>query len=414
MRRVSSATANNDIQYNLRLQESKVNNLNNQLGSQNRLQQLRDDPLAAGHLVRYQSYATRVEQFEKNAKIISDDFTVAEGYVNQSVQIMQRVRELAVNGANGYYEKEDLRNMAVEVDELLKELIQNSNAIGPDGTRIFAGTRTSNIPFEAETGYVKGSSEPLITSVKYQGSIGTKEIEVDEQARISIDKSGNSIFWAEKQQLISSADATSYSVQQESKIAINGQEIKLEPGDNVYSIISKINDSGTSVKASLDPITKGLNLETTDSRQLWLEDISGTTLTDLAIIKDSSQRPPYNISDSVTVSGGSLFDSVIALRDSMLSGDIESIGGRVLGSIDNGIDNLLTRQAEIGSNYERAQQSIAKAQTNQLGVTNMIAREGDLDFTKAITDMKMLEYVKQATLSTAGRLYESSLLNYMR
>lgn len=414
MRRVSSATANNDIQYNLRLQESRVNNLNNQLGSQNRLQQLRDDPLAAGHLVRYQSYATRVEQFEKNAKIISDDFTVAEGYVNQSVQIMQRVRELAVNGANGYYEKEDLRNMAVEVDELLKELIQNSNAIGPDGTRIFAGTRTSNIPFEAETGYVKGSSEPLITSVKYQGSIGTKKIEVDEQARISIDKSGNSIFWAEKQQLISSADATSYSVQQESKIAINGQEIKLEPGDNVYSIISKINDSGTSVKASLDPITKGLNLETTDSRQLWLEDISGTTLTDLAIIKDSSQRPPYNISDSVTVSGGSLFDSVIALRDSMLSGDIESIGGRVLGSIDNGIDNLLTRQAEIGSNYERAQQSIAKAQTNQLGVTNMIAREGDLDFTKAITDMKMLEYVKQATLSTAGRLYESSLLNYMR
>lgn len=414
MRRVSSATANNDIQYNLRLQESRVNNLNNQLGSQNRLQQLRDDPLAAGHLVRYQSYATRVEQFEKNAKIISDDFTVAEGYVNQSVQIMQRVRELAVNGANGYYEKEDLRNMAVEVDELLKELIQNSNAIGPDGTRIFAGTRTSNIPFEAETGYVKGSSEPLITSVKYQGSIGTKEIEVDEQARISIDKSGNSIFWAEKQQLISSADATSYSVQQESKIAINGQEIKLEPGDNVYSIISKINDSGTSVKASLDPITKGLNLETTDSRQLWLEDISGTTLTDLAIIKDSSQRPPYNISDSVTVSGGSLFDSVIALRDSMLSGDIESIGGRVLGSIDNGIDNLLTRQAEIGSNYERAQQSIAKAQINQLGVTNMIAREGDLDFTKAITDMKMLEYVKQATLSTAGRLYESSLLNYMR
>ena len=414
MRRVSSATANNDIQYNLRLQESRVNNLNNQLGSQNRLQQLRDDPLAAGHLVRYQSYATRVEQFEKNAKIISDDFTVAEGYVNQSVQIMQRVRELAVNGANGYYEKEDLRNMAVEVDELLKELIQNSNAIGPDGTRIFAGTRTSNIPFEAETGYVKGSSEPLITSVKYQGSIGTKEIEVDEQARISIDKSGNSIFWAEKQQLISSADATSYSVQQESKIAINGQEIKLEPGDNVYSIISKINDSGTSVKASLDPITKGLNLETTDSRQLWLEDISGTTLTDLAIIKDSSQRPPYNISDFVTVSGGSLFDSVIALRDSMLSGDIESIGGRVLGSIDNGIDNLLTRQAEIGSNYERAQQSIAKAQTNQLGVTNMIAREGDLDFTKAITDMKMLENVKQATLSTAGRLYESSLLNYMR
>ena len=414
MRRVSSATANNDIQYNLRLQESKANNLNNQLGSQNRLQQLRDDPLAAGHLVRYQSYATRVEQFEKNAKIISDDFTVAEGYVNHSVQIMQRVRELAVNGANGLYQKEDLKNMAVEVDELLKELIQNSNAIGPDGTRLFAGTRTSNIAFETETGYVKGSSEPLITSVRYSGSIGQKEIEIDEQNHIALDKTGNSIFWAEKQQLVSSADASRYIVRQESKIAVNGAEIKLQPGDNVHSIISKINNSGTAVKASLDPITKGLNLQTTDSRQLWLEDVQGSALKDLAIIKDSSQRPPYNLSNSVTVSGGSLFDAVIALRDAMLSGDTESIGGRVLGALDNGIGNLITKQAEIGSNYVRAQEAIAKAQTNQLGATNLIAREGDLDFTKAITDMKMLEYVKQATLSTAGRLYESSLLNYMR
>ena len=75
---------------------------------------------------------------------------------------------------------------------------------------------------------------------------------------------------------------------------------------------------------------------------------------------------------------------------------------------------IFSKQAEIGSNYVRAQEAIAKAQTNQLGATNLIAREGDLDFTKAITDMKMLEYVKQATLSTAGRLYESSLLNYMR
>jgi flagellar hook-associated protein 3 FlgL len=268
--------------------------------------------------------------------------------------------------------------------------------------------------FEAETGYVKGSSEPLITTVRYSGSIGQKEIEIDEQNHIALDKTGNSIFWAEKQQLVSSADATNYVVRQESKIAVNGAEIKLQPGDNVHSIISKINNSGTSVKASLDPITKGLNLETTDSRQLWLEDVQGSALKDLAIIKDSSQRPPYNLSNSVTVSGGSLFDAVIALRDSMLSGDIESIGGRVLGSIDNGLGNLITKQAEIGSNYVRAQEAIAKAQTNQLGATNLISREGDLDFTKAITDMKMLEYVKQATLSTAGRLYENSLLNYMR
>jgi flagellar hook-associated protein 3 FlgL len=58
-----------DTQSNLRLQESRLNKANNQMGSQRRIQQLRDDPIAAGHLVRYESYLTRVNNFEKNAFI---------------------------------------------------------------------------------------------------------------------------------------------------------------------------------------------------------------------------------------------------------------------------------------------------------------------------------------------------------
>ena len=55
MHRISSAMNNFDTQSSLRLQESRLNNANNQIGSQRRIQQLRDDPIAAGHLVRYQS-----------------------------------------------------------------------------------------------------------------------------------------------------------------------------------------------------------------------------------------------------------------------------------------------------------------------------------------------------------------------
>ena len=49
-----------------------------------------------------------------------------------------------------------------------------------------------------------------------------------------------------------------------------------------------------------------------------------------------------------------------------------------------------------------------------LDVTQMVSREGDLDFTKAITDLKMLDYAHQATLSNAGKMYSNTLLNYMR
>lgn len=414
MRRISSAMTTGDMQANLRRQEYRLNKANNQLSSQTRITSLRDDPIAAGHLVRYQSYAARVNQFEKNSMALSEKLTVAEGYMNQSVQIMQRVRELAVQGANGIYNKEDLSNMAVEVNELLKELVENANALGPDGTSLFGGTSTNKAAYEVETGPVRGATEALITNVRFNGSINNNQYEIDEKTYMDINQTGNRIFWSENQILYTQRDATTFQVKNDSVISIDGQEIKLNAGDNVYSVIAKINNSGAAVKAAIDPVTNGLNISTTDAHQLWLDDINGSVLEDLGVINDNSQRPPYNLNASARISGGSLFDSVIALRDAMLEGDIEAIGSQVLGSIDGGLDNLVTRLAETGSLYERAQNSIARAQTNELNVTSMISREGDLDFTKAITDMKMLEYIQQASLSQASKMYQSSMLNYMR
>ena len=414
MRRISSNMNNNDVQLNLRKQESRLNKANGQLSSQQRIQNLRDDPIAAGHLVRYQSYSARVEQFKKNAQTLSDRYTVAEGYINQSVQIMQRIRELAVQGANGIYTKEDLNNMSVEVNELLKELVENANSVSPDGNALFAGTSTNRTAFEVETGPVKGSSEPQIINVRYNGNNQSNNIEVDETSYMNFNGDGSRVFWAENQHLIAMRDATGFTAKEDSVISIDGQQININKGDNVYSLIAKINDSGAAVKASLDPVTSGLNISTTDAHQLWLQDVKGSTFTELGLVKDGNQRPPYNLSDGARISGGSLFDAVIELRDAMIAGNTEIIGGRALGAIDSGLNNLVTRLAETGSLYERAQLNIAKAETNQLNVTSQISREGDLDFTKAVTDMRMLEYVQQATLSTAGRLYQNTLLNYLR
>ena len=414
MRRISSNMNNSTVQMNLRRQESVLNKANEQMGKQQRITQLRDDPIAAGHLVRYQSYLCRVNDFEKNAKTLSDQFSLREGYINQSLQVMQRVRELAVTGANGTYTKDDLKNMATEVNELLGELIQNANAVGPDGTSLFSGTNTEATAFDAEMGTVPGAAAPLVENVRYNGNVDKNKVEVDERQYLDVDNAGNRTFWAEKQQLYSDRDASSWQAAQDCVVSIDGANINVAAGDNVYALAAKINDSGAAVKASIDPVTKGLNLTTTDARQLWMQDVNGTTLKDLGLVKDSDQRPPYNLGDSAHVSGGSLFDTVIALRNSMLSGDQKSIGGRVLNSLDSGIDNLETRLAKIGSVYERAQQDVQRNSNTALNVTSLISSEGDLDITSAITNLKMLEYTYQATLSTAGRMYSSTLLNYLK
>ena len=414
MQRISSQMNNNNTQSNLRLQESRLNKVNNQIGSQQKIQQLRDDPLAAGHMVRYQSYLTRVNNFEKNALTLSDQFSVRESYMTDSLDIMQRVRELAVTGANGIYNKDDLKNMATEVDELLKALIQNAHAVSSDGNSIFAGTNVKTTAFDIELGNVEGSGIPLIQNVRYNGNIDVNKVEIDENKYLVNDNAGNKTFWAENQQLFGARDATSWQASTDGVIAIDGVQIKVSEGDNIYSLISKINNSEAAVKASIDPIRNALNLTTTDARQLWIQDVEGSALNELGIIKDSSQQPPYNLGDGVRVAGGSMFDTVIAFRNALLTGDQESIGGRVLGGLDQGINNLVTRIAKSGAEYERAQLNATRSSKLALDVTQQVSREGDLDFTKAITDLKMLDYTNQATLSQAGKMYNSTLLNYMR
>ena len=414
MQRISSQMNNNNTQSSLRLQESRLNAANNQIGSQRRIQQLRQDPIAAGHLVRYQSYLQRVNQYEKNALTLSDQFSLREGYMTDSLDIMQRVRELAVTGANGIYNKEDLKNMATEVDELLKALVQNANAVSADGNSIFAGTNTKTTAFDIEMGNVEGSGVPLIQNVRYNGNNNVNLVEVDEGKYLQNDNIGDKTFWAEHQQLFGGRDALNWQSSSNNVISIDDVEIQINQGDNIYAVVSKINDSAAAVKASVDPIRNALNLETTDARQLWLQDVSGNTLEELGIIKDSSQLPPYNIATGTRVSGGSMFDAVIAFRNALLSGDQEAIGSRVLGSLDQGIDSLVTRIAKSGAEYERAQLNATRNGKLALDVTQMVSREGDLDFTKAITDLKMLDYTNQATLSQAGKMYSSTLLNYMR
>ncbi len=413
MKRISTNIQHTDTNFATRNQEARLHHLNNQMQSQKRIQALRDDPLAAGHSVRYKSLLARLNRFEKNTKTLRDQYQQAETYMNNSLQVVQRLREISIKAAHGTHTPGDLKLMASEADELLKELVQNANAVDGDGVRIFSGTKSFTQPFETLEGNVPGAGSALITQVRYNGSFDSKEVEVDELSFMRADHSGNKIFWAEKQTLLSEKDASNFVVREDTSIEVDGINIDLLAGDNVHALMSKINSSGAAVKASLDPVTNGLNLQTTDARQLWLRDGNSGVLSELGLVKPN-QRPPYNLGNSVKVSGGSLFDAVISMRDAMLSGDQEALGGRILGSIDGAIDNLTSRMAENGSQYERAENILTRLNSQNLNITAAESRESDLDITKAISDLKMYEYTHQASLSVLGKLYKNSLLNYLR
>ncbi|MDR2634073.1 MAG: flagellar hook-associated protein 3 [Treponema sp.] len=415
MYRISTGMQNNDMQFYLRRQEEKLSSIQSKIAGQTRIHELRDDPLAASHAVRYESYLSRLERFEKNTLYAQDHFNQTDTYLRQANDVMQRIREIAVQGANGTYAQEDMHYMAVEVNELLKELVSVSNALGPDGRQIFAGDKAFTEPFRMVEGTVQGGGETMVVGVEYRGAGASRKTEITDGTYATLDIGGGEAFWAEKMQVFSGVDASEYRVTASGAFYVDGEEITLSPGDTLQGIVAKINESAAPVKAYVDPVTRGLALEGTNAHLIRMEDRQDSrVLQDLGIILANGDPGAPNWNPSARVSGGSAFDMVLRLRDGLFRGDVDFIGSQGVGGIDLALNNLQSHLAEIGSRGERAEMTWRRLNEEIPQVTAALSREASLDFAAAATDLSMMEFAHKATLQTAAKVFSPSLLDFLR
>ena len=417
MRRISTDMPNADAQFYLRRQEGRIAKLQSQIGSENRIHELRDDPLAASHAVRYESYLARLARFEKNTQYAKDHYNTAYSYMNEAANVLQRVRELAVQGANGIYSPEDQKIMGIEVNELLKELVSLSNAVGPDGKQLFAGDKALTEPFRIVEGTVEGGDESVVTSVEYRGAGANRKTEISDNSFTELDIGGGEVFWAEKMQIFSNVNATNYRVNSPGSFFIDGVEIAVSAGDTLPSIVAKINDSSAPVKAFIDPETRGLALEGTSPHLIRAEDgVEGSTvLKDLGIIRGNMENNAPNWDTArARVAGGSMFDMAIRLRDAMFRGDSDFIGSQGIAGMDLAIGNLVTRIADIGSRQERTEAVWTRLNREIPDVQTNLARESSVNMMDAATDLKMLDFAHKASLQTAAKILPPTLLDFLR
>ena len=415
MSRVSTNMASDDISFSLRRQEEALTNQQSRIGTQNRIHRLRDDPLAAAHAVRYQSYLTRLERYESNIHYSQDHLRQIDIYMQSSVNVLQRVRELSVQGANGIYTKDDLQNMAVEVNELLKELVTIANAIGPDGSRIFSGDKVFTEPFRIVEGTVYGGGDSMIVDVEYRGAGPRRSIEMGEGVYQALDIGGGEAFWAERMQIFASVDASAWRANDHGAFYVDGQEIIVTPGDTLPAIVAKINESSAPVRAYIDPNTRGLVIEGTNPHLIRLEDRQGSrVLEELGVIAFNSDPSAPNWNPGARVSGGSAFDMVLRFRDALLRGDHEFIGSQGIAGIDSALSNIETRLTEIGSRQQRAEMAWGRVNQNIPNVASYLAREASLDMTTAAMDLANMDFAHRAALQTAARIIPPSLLDFLR
>ena len=423
MRRVSTDMPNLDMQFYMRRQEERLSKIQSQIGGQSKIMELRDDPLAASHAVRYESYLARLERFEKNALFAKDHYNVTYAYMNEANNVLQRMRELGVAAANGTFSQDDLKIMAGEVNELVKELVSISNAVGPDGKQIFAGDKAFTEPFRLVEGTIAGGGENMVVAVEYRGAGASRRTEISEQTYASLDLGGGEAFWAEKMQVYSTTDATDYRAAKSGAFFIDGVEITVAPGDTLPAIVAKINESPAPVKAYIDPQTRGLALEGTNAHLIKAEDKVGAdgtaesgagVLRDLGIIRGNMENNAPNWSSSARVSGGSIFDMALRMRDAMFRGDQDFIGSQGIGGMDLALSCFQARIAQVGSRQERAQFTWERLNQEIPDVTGNLARESSIDMASAALDLKKIDMVHHATLQTAAKLLPPTLLDFLR
>lgn len=415
MDRISTNLPNDNMQFYLRERSKAMEQLTNQIASQTRIQNLRDDPLAASHATRYRSYTARLQRFSDNIQTVQERNRIAEGYVQQAGDMLQRAREIAVQGANGTYAPEDLQHMAVEVDQILKEMIEVANARGSDGTTIFSGDRSNQLPFRAIEGIRGGGERAMITDVQYRGTINRQHAEVAENSYIQTNWPGNEVFWAENQQIQSRTNAEDFQVNRNGSFSIDGVEIEVREGDTAFAIVHRINESGAPVKARIDPVYSSVVLESTTPHQIWLQDEPGSSvLRDLGLVRSVDDPPPDNIAPSAMRSGGSVFDTLIALRDNLAAGDQEAIGGQGIQSIDQALDNVFTSLGKLGAINSRLNVAYERTEMEIPEVIAQDSRNSDVDLAEAIMELRQLEQTHRAALGASARVIQPTLLEFLR
>lgn len=154
-----------------------------QLASGNRILKPSDDTAASVQLLDLKESKARLDQFQRNADAASarlgQEETALEGIGN----LLQRVRELTVQGNNGALAPEDRAAIATEIRQHLEGFIQLANTRDANGEYIFAGYRTDTPPL----------SHDGVGGFTYNGDEGQRVVKVGDTREIAMGDPG-SIF----------------------------------------------------------------------------------------------------------------------------------------------------------------------------------------------------------------------------
>jgi len=116
------------------------------LASGQRINRAGDDASGLAVSEKLRSQIAGLNQAERNIQGAVSFIQTTEGYLQESEDIMHRIRELAVQSANGIYTDEDRMQIQVEVSQLVDEVNRIASQAQFNGLNMMTGAFADNGP----------------------------------------------------------------------------------------------------------------------------------------------------------------------------------------------------------------------------------------------------------------------------
>jgi len=146
-----------------------------------------DDPSGSVRILDLKESEQRLAQYQRNADWATARLDQEETALDSITNILQRVRELNVQGNNDTYTATDRAAIAAEVGQLRDNFLQLVNSQDANGEYIFSGYRTLSKPMEQT---LNAAGEAQFT---YNGDEGQRLLQIGESREVAIGDPG-SIF----------------------------------------------------------------------------------------------------------------------------------------------------------------------------------------------------------------------------
>lgn len=386
-------------------QQAEISRTQEQLATGRRILRPSDDPAGSARILGLQEAQSTTEQYQENAQMARSRLGLEEASLVSVGNILQRVRELAIQGNNDTLSSEDRDSIAQEVRRQLDGLLALANTRDANNEYIFAGYQGFTQPFSATAA----------GGFNYAGDDGQRFLQVGPSRQMAIGDSGTEVFRA-----IKNGNGTFTT---NSNPANNGSGV-IDPGTVDGSFVADTYTIAFTQALPTDPITYSVTGVTSG-----VVIAAGTPYSDGADISFNGVRLRISGTpadgDSFTVSPSvnqDLFTTVQNLAQTLENGagdaasraQFRNAMNRFLADVDQGMENILAVRSRVGARLNALDEQQNLNEDFLLQIQSTISQIRDLDYAEAASRMNLQLIGLEAAQQTFVRVQGLSLFNYLR